>query len=81
VAPIITALVIMDIQEINVNLLNVMESIQQIQMFAPQKDLAIFSITALALQDTQEFNVDLLNVMKLILRIPVFVQVMDLVVP
>jgi uncharacterized membrane protein (DUF373 family) len=71
----------MDIQEINVNSHNVMESIQQIQMFVLVKEVAIFSITALALQDTQEFNVDLLNVMKLILQIPVFVQVMDLVVP
>jgi hypothetical protein len=38
----IIALALMDTQDINVNSHNVMGSIQPIQTFAPQKDLAIF---------------------------------------
>jgi sulfur transfer complex TusBCD TusB component (DsrH family) len=69
----------LDTLEINVNLLNVMESIPQIQMYVREEDLVSRWTAVLATPDILEINVNLHNVLELIQQTHWCVHQKDLV--
>jgi hypothetical protein len=69
----------LDTQEINVNLHNVMESIQLILWFVLEEEHVDQSIIALVTQAILEINVNSLNVIQRIQQIHLFAQVTEAV--